>query len=280
VHGAGAAAAAEEAADTIAEPDDGEGTTEEGPPSNDSPDLPRQTGDVAVDRHDEADDEVGGSPDGAVPQPSWDPVDFVPDVPSSRRMPRGPVVLAIGAVALAVVVVAGIMIIPSDRGEDPVQQEVVARGNDGPVAAVEPPPEPESAPEVSSPTPVAEATASPTSPEITPGPATKVEHITWREVDGGTEVEIRTDGILDDSRVRHGWMANPPRYLLRFIGITEPYDWLQAETLLPRVPTVRIGLHADRDPPQLHVVLDLGSEAVRISAVRVEGTTVTVVLGG
>jgi hypothetical protein len=99
-------------------------------------------------------------------------------------------------------------------------------------------------------------------------------------VDGATEVEISADGALGESRLRHGWMGDPPRYLLRFIDVEDAVGWTRKETGLARVPSVRVGYHGELQPPQLYIVLDLAGEAVRITAVRIDGTSVTVVLGG
>jgi hypothetical protein len=109
--------------------------------------------------------------------------------------------------------------------------------------------------------------------------ARRVESITWREEDGATVVEIVTDAPLAAPLLHSAPMSGPPRLLLRLGGILEPYPVLRNEVAGPRLEAIRTWHHAERTPPELHVVLDL-TAAADASPPEITGRAIRVRLTG
>jgi len=92
----------------------------------------------------------------------------------------------------------------------------------------------------------------------------------------GTEILLVFDGDLESAQVRHERLANPPRLLIRVVGIAVPYGWLSVDVEGPHLKSIRLGHHEDRRPPEQHAVLDLGSPGVTLDSLHVEGAIVAV----
>ena len=60
--------------------------------------------------------------------------------------------------------------------------------------------------------------------------------------------------------VRAYRLSDPPRYVLRFIGIADDVSTHRLDVRDGRVIAVRAGHHPEFDPPELHVVIDLVSQ--------------------
>jgi len=96
-------------------------------------------------------------------------------------------------------------------------------------------------------------------------PAKKLGKIHVGGENGGTRVVLDFDGVVSGSRIRSFRMDNPPRYVvqLRGIGAEDPFAILSVGT--PEVEKVRLGLHSERRPAYLQVVLDLQSGRDRVT---------------
>ncbi len=200
------------------------------------------------------------------------------------RPPRpGGIRLVVAVLAVAVAVVAA-LVLRGSRGDDGARAAPTPRLTP-PLARVTPRPSPDPTPPGPFPEPQA-ATVSEPAVEPTPaagatGPgARRVESITWRQEDGATDVEIVTDAPLEASLLHSAVMSEPPRLLLRLGGILEPYPVLRDKVADPRLEAIRTWHHADRTPPELHVVLDLTPAAAAPPPPEVSGRTIRVRLTG
>ncbi len=112
-------------------------------------------------------------------------------------------------------------------------------------------------------------------------PATRVEEINWQKSgDNALRVTVSLNGAFSRERVRHERLDDPPRHLFRLIGIEQEFKPYTLRTETPQVRTVRIGFHDERDPPELHVVFDLGGEGTRVTSFGFEGNTLVVQVEG
>ena len=102
-----------------------------------------------------------------------------------------------------------------------------------------------------------------------PAPAVELaqaDALTSIEVESGprgTVITIRGNGSLEDGVISMEPLSSPPRVLIRVRGIRSHYRPYTIESLTPEVTSVRSGLHPERRPPEMWVVVDLtGSEVV------------------
>jgi hypothetical protein len=107
---------------------------------------------------------------------------------------------------------------------------------------------------------------------------TRVDRITWRELDQGTEVVVECDGEVDEARVRHSRLDAPPRWALRLLDVESALSEYQFQVQGPRVQRIRVWHHQELDPPQLHVVIDLVGPEVGLEALDVEGNRLVILL--
>ncbi|MCP4900617.1 MAG: hypothetical protein GY906_26940, partial [bacterium] len=69
-------------------------------------------------------------------------------------------------------------------------------------------------------------------------------------------------------------------HLFRLIGIEQEFKPFTLRTESAQAPTVRVGFHEDRDPHELHIVFDLGHDAMRVTSVGFEGPTLAIQIEG
>jgi hypothetical protein len=89
----------------------------------------------------------------------------------------------------------------------------------------------------------------------------------------GTVVTLEADGSLADGAIALWNLPNPPRVVVRVIGITEDYRPYTIEAGTAEVDRLRIGYHGERRPPELWVVLDVTDPAVEVVDVSIRGAT-------
>ncbi|HPS79123.1 MAG TPA: hypothetical protein PLS53_13275 [Thermoanaerobaculaceae bacterium] len=107
-------------------------------------------------------------------------------------------------------------------------------------------------------------------------PATRIQTVRWEPGgDGGSVVLVANGGIVPH-RIRHLRLENPPRELVRIAGISsgsEPESLAVGGRLVARV---RLGHHPELSPPELYVVVDLGSASARVDDVQSTGSSVRI----
>ncbi|NIR41035.1 MAG: hypothetical protein GWN07_34800, partial [Actinobacteria bacterium] len=88
--------------------------------------------------------------------------------------------------------------------------------------------------------------------------------LTWSAEDAATVVRITADRRLSPATVQRFRMDNDPgpREVVVIRGAQGSDLPLREEVGGPRLARIRTWLHADRTPPELHVVLDLSDAGV------------------
>ena len=129
------------------------------------------------------------------------------------------------------------------------------------VTEPEPEPEPTSPPRV---TELAKADAV-TSIVVEPGPR-------------GTLIRIRGNGSLEDGAISMEPLSSPPRVLIRIRGIQSQFRPYTIEGMTPELTTVRSGLHDERRPPELWVVVDLTGADVALDGVDIRRDVAELIL--
>ncbi len=219
----------------------------------------------------------------------------IDDVLRVRQRPRRRWPLVAGVVCLLVVVAGavalwrqGVIALPLLGGGSatraPAATAVVQRDvTPAPAAAaVEPVPPATGQEAVSSSAAGATASVVPTPPPaastpvavVPPNPATAVESVSWRREGAATVLRVVTNGRLERSRLREYRLESPPRQVVRIAGITAPYDDHPLEGEGPLLLRVRVGFHPEKKPPELHVVVDLADDGVRLDGLEVVGADV------
>lgn len=134
--------------------------------------------------------------------------------------------------------------------------------------AVEPGPTP-------APTPVPTAVPAAVDPASLPA-ATRIQAARWEPDGGGGSVVLEANGGIVLRRVRHLRLEDPPRELVRITGISSPAepDNVAVGSLL--VARIRLGHHPELSPPELYVVVDLGSPTARVGELQATGTTIRI----
>lgn len=92
-------------------------------------------------------------------------------------------------------------------------------------------------------------------------------------------VALELTAIVAVEQVGVESLADPARALVRLVGVTGDPEAAPVEAVGTRVQAIRIGLHEDLTPPELHVVLDLDDAGSGIVGWWIEGKTVEVVVG-
>jgi hypothetical protein len=106
-----------------------------------------------------------------------------------------------------------------------------------------------------------------------------IERIDWSEQGGVTVVTIAANGPLSADSYRHMRLDNPPRCVLRLVDIRHAYPELVLEVGGPRLQRIRTWHHADKHPPELHVVLDLAHPGVGQQGISASGKGLEITLG-
>ena len=110
-------------------------------------------------------------------------------------------------------------------------------------------------------------------------PATEIVDIRAESANGGTVILIRGNGSLDEGRIRTSDLASPPRTLIRISGITSDFRPYEIGVGTAEVGSIRIGLHEERQPPSLWIVLDRSDPSVRMRGMRSIGNVVQIEVG-
>ncbi len=129
-------------------------------------------------------------------------------------------------------------------------------------APVEPVPPPDARAEPERATDSAPAEPAPVPPTPEEARFTRVQNITWQELDDQLLVTIHLDGAVEEWEYTHTRLGvPPPRELIRIRGIREAFPRTTIPVAADLVERVRTGFHPQRGETEdeLHVVLDLES---------------------
>ncbi len=166
---------------------------------------------------------------------------------------------------------------PVDSAVDPQPTNDVAdapaEGDEGEAVAAETGP----------PAGAVEAVAREVQPEPTPAmvEAAVADTVTAVDVETGqrgTVIRIRANGSLEDGVVSMEALPSPPRVLIRVRGITNSYRPYVIEAMTAEVTRVRSGLHEERRPSELWIVVDLAEPGVALGGVDIRGNATEIVL--
>jgi hypothetical protein len=120
-----------------------------------------------------------------------------------------------------------------------------------------------------------EPVASPT-PDI---PAARITDIVWQQTATTTIVTLTGDGLLRSDMVKSTSLGDD-RHLIQVLDISEQYHSLELAVETPQLARIRTWLHADRQPTELHIVLDLAGTGIEggqpeLSGSRLKGALTT-----
>ena len=108
-----------------------------------------------------------------------------------------------------------------------------------------------------------------------------MREVTWSREDGRTVLSVRADGPLTTAAVSDFRIGgDAPRHVLRIRGITQPFSPARLEVGTAQVLQVRAGLHAERSPSELHLVLDLAGPDVEVASIEAVGGELRIVVEG
>jgi len=128
--------------------------------------------------------------------------------------------------------------------------------------------------EIDEPEAAVEAVVERVEPEPTPamvqlGSAEAVTAIEVERVQSGTVIRIRANGSLEDGVLSMETLSAPPRVLIRVRGITNSYRPYTINAMTPEVAQIRSGLHEERRPSELWIVVDLVEPDVAVGGVSI-----------
>ncbi len=118
----------------------------------------------------------------------------------------------------------------------------------------------------------------PTQPSVQLGPADAVTSIDVERGPAGTVIRIRANGSLEDGILSMETLSSPPRVLVRVRGITATYRPYTIDAMTPEVAQIRSGLHEERRPSELWVVVDLAEPDVAVAGVSIGSDQAELVL--
>ena len=101
------------------------------------------------------------------------------------------------------------------------------------------------------------------------GSADAVTSIDVERGPSGTVIRIRANGSLEDGILSMETLSSPPRVLVRVRGITNTYRPYTIDAMTPEVAQIRSGLHEERRPSELWVVVDLAEADVAVAGVSI-----------
>ncbi len=101
------------------------------------------------------------------------------------------------------------------------------------------------------------------------GSADAVTSIEVERGPSGTVIRIRANGSLEDGILSMETLSSPPRVLIRVRGITSTYRPYTIDAMTPEVTQVRSGLHEERRPSELWIVIDLVEADVAVAGVSI-----------
>ncbi|HRS17273.1 MAG TPA: hypothetical protein P5234_13640 [Thermoanaerobaculaceae bacterium] len=214
--------------------------------------------------------------------PEQPPAPELPAAPASRSALRW-VAVAVALAALA----AGAVVFRSHIGRlfgvgAPDVGARFERGETPPALAVDaqpPPPRDEPAAAPAEPTPTPPPLPTPTPLPVDPAslpPATRIRAARWEAAGEGGVVVLQADGGVVPRRIRELRLEDPPRVLVRISGIVGPTEPDTVNVGGPLVSRIRFGHHPELSPPELYVVIDLASAAVRGGPPEPTGDTIRI----
>lgn len=125
-------------------------------------------------------------------------------------------------------------------------------------------------------------TVAPTPAPPSPSPLTsfsKIEKITWERTADGFVVALVADGLIPPENYSNVRVSvEPPRELIKIIGVKETFPAQTLTVNAPEVLSIRTGFHVG-PPNELHVVIDLADPAVRVTQIEPEGAAFRIHLG-
>ena len=148
---------------------------------------------------------------------------------------------------------------------DPVEEAGTGESDVEPGVTPETVTEPEPQPTIPPPAVELAKADAVTSIDVEPGPR-------------GTVIRIRGNGSLEDGVISMEPLSSPPRVLIRIRGIQSQFRPYTLESLTSEVTTVRSGLHEERRPPELWVVVDLTGPDVVLGGIDIRRDTAEFVL--
>jgi len=119
----------------------------------------------------------------------------------------------------------------------------------------------------------------PVTVDVVSTPGSEVVDIKATAGENGTVLLIRTDGFIDNGRVRTSILLNPARILVRIAGIDSLYRPLEISVGTSEVRGIRVGHHPETRPPSLWVVLDRTDEDIVVRDVQISGNSIQVEVG-
>lgn len=109
------------------------------------------------------------------------------------------------------------------------------------------------------------------------GPLTRIDRITWDASDRETVVVLWADGRFDQDRFEALRVeADPPREVVKVIGVSEAFPEERLEIASRHVRQLRTAIHAQDDRVELHVVADLADPAVALQRTEADGSQLRV----
>ncbi len=114
----------------------------------------------------------------------------------------------------------------------------------------------------------------------TPAFAAAVTSVSWdRHPTGNTAITLAFDQPPAAGTFRAYAVAAPPRIVIVITGVTEAPEVPVLRVGNGVVERVRLGFHRDRRPSELHVVLDLASDAIRLHELQAIGPRLVALVG-
>jgi hypothetical protein len=109
----------------------------------------------------------------------------------------------------------------------------------------------------------------------------RIQQVTWHDADEFTVVTVLADDIFQESEVRYFRMESgpQPRMVLYLYGFGPSDLEYRTEVGGKHLAAIRVWHHGDRNPEQLHIVLDLPGPEVMAYKPVVEGRRLLVTLG-
>ncbi|MES1242274.1 MAG: TIGR02266 family protein [Acidobacteriota bacterium] len=100
------------------------------------------------------------------------------------------------------------------------------------------------------------------------GPAlTILEKVTFEQAFGGTDIVLQGNGAMRPESYDQSRLGDPPREMIRLIGIARPFSPAKVPVGTGEVKQVRMGYHEKSSGNELHVVIDLASAGVKVTRI-------------
>jgi len=101
-----------------------------------------------------------------------------------------------------------------------------------------------------------------------------VDRVAWRRDAAGVVVTVEANRDIPRDAVHYGSLSEPPRYVVRIIGVTDYRGNATLELHREDLLRIRIGVHGDHVPAEIDIVLDLGSSLVTVEPLGIHGRRV------